>query len=191
MNLPNWITILRILLIPFFVAMMLKYKQTAIEYYRYYAIAIFAFASVTDAVDGAIARLSHKKTQLGTLLDPLADKLLLVTAVLMVSIPMEGIINLPVWVLVTFISRDLLLIFGGIVVYIQNQKLVVKPNLLGKVTTFFQMTTVVWILLKLHSPQYIWRSAGILTILSGCVYVFYGSRQLGNLNDKNSSGRKA
>ena len=175
MNLPNWITILRIVLIPFFVALLLKYKQTNLEYYRYYAIFVFGIAVISDAVDGAIARIRHQKTQLGALLDPLADKLLLLSAVLLLSVPIQGLVHLPVWIPVTFISRDLILIFGGVVIYINNQELMVKPNLLGKVTTCSQMLTVIWILLQLPLPYLIWRSAGILTILSGAVYLWQGS----------------
>lgn len=191
MNLPNWITIIRIILIPFFVAMVMKYKETGLEYFRYYALAIFIIASVSDAVDGAIARIRHIKTQLGTLLDPLADKLLLMSAVVLFSIPVQGVRQLPIWILIAFISRDLLLIFGTVLVYIQNQKLTIKPNILGKVTTFTQMLTVVWILLGLKSPQIVWRTAGFFTILSGIVYLYQGSRQLGNNNDKNSNSGKA
>lgn len=178
MNLPNWITLLRILLIPFFVAMLLKYRQMHVEYFRYYAIGIFALAVITDALDGAIARIRHKKTQLGTLLDPLADKLLLLSAVLLLSTPISGLRQLPIWIPVTFISRDLMLIFGAIVVYMQNQKITVKPNLLGKVTTFTQMLTVIWVLLLFPFPQIVWRTAGFFTILSGIFYLYKGSKQL-------------
>ncbi len=180
MNIPNWITLLRILLIPFFVAMLLKYRQTGVEYFRYYGIGIFALAIITDAVDGAIARLRHIKTQLGALLDPLADKLLLLSAVFSLSIPIPGLKQLPIWVLVTFISRDLILIFGTVVIYMQNQKITVRPNLLGKITTFMQMLTVIWILLRFPLPHIIWRTAGLFTILSGIIYLYKGSKQLSN-----------
>lgn len=178
MNLPNWITLLRILLIPFFVAMLLKYRQMGLEYFRYYAIGIFILAVITDAVDGAIARIRREKTQLGMLLDPLADKLLLLSAVLLLSMPITGLKQLPIWIPVTFISRDLLLIFGTIVVYMQNQKITVKPNLLGKITTFSQMITVLWLLLRFPLPHIIWRLAGLFTILSGIFYLYKGSKQL-------------
>lgn len=178
MNLPNWITILRILLIPFFIAMLLKYRQVHLEYLRYYAIGIFLLAVITDAVDGAIARIRHKKTQLGTLLDPLADKLLLLSAVILLSIPIHGLEQLPIWILVTFISRDLILIFGAVVIYMQNQKIMIRPNLLGKLTTFSQMLTVIWLLLRFPLPQIIWRTAGLFTILSGIFYLYKGSKQL-------------
>lgn len=178
MNLPNWITLLRILLIPFFVAVLLKYRQVCLPYLRYYAILIFSLAILTDALDGTIARMKHKKTQLGALLDPLADKLLLLSAVFLLSIPIRGLAQLPIWVLVTFISRDLMLIFGAVVVYMQNQKLTVRPNLLGKITTFTQMLTIIWILFLLPLPHIVWRIAGFCTILSGAIYLYKGSKQL-------------
>jgi len=181
LGLPNWITILRILFIPFFIAMILKFRQTNIDTYRYYAIGIFILASLTDALDGAIARIKHLKTQIGTLLDPLADKLLLVSAVVLFCVPINGIIQLPIWILVTFISRDLILVFGGILVYLHNQKLNVRPNIVGKATTFFQMLTVVWLLFQFPNPHFIWRIAGILTIISGFIYIYQGSKQLGKI----------
>jgi cardiolipin synthase len=159
--------------------MVLKFRQTNIESYRYYAITIFMLASLTDALDGAIARLKHRKTQLGTILDPLADKLLLVSAVILFCVPINGITHLPIWILVTFISRDLILIVGAVVIYLQNQELTVKPSILGKATTFFQMLTVIWLLFRLPNPQIVWRTAGMFTILSGFVYVYQGSKQLG------------
>ncbi len=179
MNLPNWITIARILLIPFFVAFILKYRQTHLEFFRYYAVAIFILAVVTDAVDGGIARLRKQKTFLGTVLDPIADKLLLLAAVILLSIPINGLTQLPIWIPVTFISRDLILVLGAIVIYIQNGgQLKVKPNVLGKLTTVAQMATVLCLLLVLPYPNYCWRVAGFLTIVSGLMYVYQGTRQL-------------
>ena len=178
MNLPNWITVSRILLIPFFVMMLLKYKQMHIDYFRFFAIGIFILAVLTDAVDGAIARIRRQKTALGILLDPLADKMLLLSAVLLLSLPIQGLIQLPIWIPVTFISRDLILIFGAIVVYIHNNKLTVAPNMWGKITTVCQMFTIIWILFRFPLPNIVWRTAGFFTILSGVIYVYQGSKQL-------------
>jgi cardiolipin synthase len=152
---------------------------------------IFAAAVLTDALDGTIARIRHQKTQLGAILDPFADKMLLVSSTVLFSLPITGLAQLPIWVLVTFISRDVILIFGAVVVIIQGQKLVVKPNIVGKITTFSQMLTVIWILLKWQSPNYIWRVAGALTIISGAIYIYQGSQRLGNNNENNSNSRPA
>lgn len=178
MNLPNWISIIRILFIPFFVTMILKYRQTELEYFRYYALGIFLLAVISDALDGGIARLTHKKTQLGSLLDPLADKLLLVTAVILLSISSYRLIQLPIWILVTFISRDVILLIGTIVIYMHSHKVEIKPNLLGKLTTFSQMLTVVCVLLLFPYTNIVWRIAGTLTIVSGVAYIYIGSKQL-------------
>lgn len=142
---------------------------------------MFFIAVLSDAVDGAIARLRKQKTALGALLDPLADKLLLLSSVILLSLPIIGLTKLPIWIPVTFISRDLILIFGAIVIYIHNNELTVKPNLFGKVTTFFQMLTILWILIQLPYPNMIWRIAGFLTVISGIVYVYQGSKQLSRI----------
>ena len=180
MNLPNWITVIRILLIPFFVMMLLKYRQTHLDCFRYYALGVFILAVLSDAIDGAIARIRRQKTALGALLDPLADKLLLLTAVLLLSLPITGLTQLPIWIPVTFISRDLMLIFGAVVIYIHNNKLTVAPNIYGKVTTVCQMLTIIWILFRFPLSNIVWRTAGFFTILSGIIYVYQGSKQLEN-----------
>lgn len=178
MNLPNWITVIRILLIPFFVMMLLKYRQMHLEYFRFCALGIFILAVLTDAVDGAIARIRRQRTPLGTLLDPLADKLVLLSAVLLLSLPIPGLTQLPIWIPVTFISRDLILILGAVVIYIHNNKLIVAPNIWGKITTVCQMLTVIWILIRFPLPNIVWCTAGFFTILSGIIYVYQGSKQL-------------
>lgn len=185
MNLPNWITVFRILLIPFFVILVLKYRQVHLDYLRYYAIGLFILAVITDALDGAIARLRNQRTTLGTLLDPLADKLLLLSAILLLSLPISGLTQLPIWIPVTVISRDLILVFGAIVIYINNNgKLNIKPNIWGKITTTCQMLTVIWILSAFPYPNIVWRITGFFTIVSGIIYVYQGSKQLGILEEQ-------
>lgn len=184
MGIPNWITLSRILLVPFFVALTLKYKQTHLDYIRYYAIGVFFVAVITDAVDGAVARIRKQKTVLGALLDPLADKILLLSAVIMLSLPISGIRQLPIWIPVTVISRDLILFIGALVIYVHNGSVKIKPNIWGKFTTAAQMMTVLWMFFALPEPQYLWRVAGSLTILSGMIYVYQGSKQLNDLDKK-------
>lgn len=180
MNLANKITIFRLLLIPVFAALVLNYREMPggeMEILRYLALLVFALASLSDAVDGFIARAFQQQTRLGSFLDPLADKLLLVTSVVLLSLKIPGLVQLPIWFPVLVISRDLFLMVGALVVDLTTGHLKVRPNFLGKTTTVFQMATVLWILLKWPCPHWVWETAGVLTFLSGVVYLMTGSRQ--------------
>lgn len=178
MNLPNWLTLLRIILIPVFITLLLKFKESGVDSYRWWTTLTFVIAIITDALDGAIARVKNKKTELGTILDPLADKLLLLSGIIILSLDIPGLARLPIWVPISVLSRDFILIIGSVIIYMINNQINVKPNLLGKTTTFFQMATVLWILLGISYPFFVWRIAGSLTILSGLVYIRTGIRQL-------------
>jgi cardiolipin synthase len=148
------------------------------EEYRVLAITAFIVAILTDAVDGYIARTNKQQTALGTYLDPIADKLLLMSAVIIFSMPLERFARLPLWVTVSVISRDVIIVLGSLMIYLTTGKLKVVPSILGKMTTFFQMMSIVWILFMLPRPDYVWLAAGFLTILSGLGYVYSGSKQL-------------
>src|SRR5450631_2165766 len=111
MTTANKITILRILLIPFFVVEMIYYVRTGNEDFRLAGLLSFAVASILDGVDGYIARRYHQWSELGTILDPLADKLLLVSAIVVLSFdnfPYLG--QIPFWLTGTIIGRDLLIL---------------------------------------------------------------------------------
>ena len=117
MNLPNSITLFRVVLIPFFINLMIY------GYYRA-ALAIFVVACITDALDGMIARLMKSKTDLGAFLDPMADKLLIVSAfITLVLLKM-----LPVWLAIIVISRDVILVFGSIIVYFMQHNFTIQPS---------------------------------------------------------------
>ncbi len=180
LNLANKITIFRLLLIPVFAAFILNYKFSGgeKEWLRYTALLVFLIASISDAVDGFVARTFNQKTHLGSILDPLADKLLLVTAIILLSLKIPNMTYLPLWFPILVISRDIFLLMGSAIVYVISGDLKVVPNLLGKATTFFQMTTVLWVLFVFPNPQWVWTIAGVLTFLSGLVYIVRGSKQL-------------
>ncbi len=177
MSLPNLITVFRILLVPFFFTELLSY-QTGFEHHRWAALALFLIASFTDALDGFIARITKGQTELGRLLDPLADKLLLLSAYLGIlwvhSLPYRP----PLWITVTVVFRDLLIVIGMLVIFFIKQTVQIRPNLLGKFTTAFQMITVVAILLKLNFSPALWNVMASLTILSCLNYIGLGMKQL-------------
>src|SRR5262245_37073835 len=112
MTTANKITILRILLVPYFVYEVLTYQETGIEWNRHLALAAFAIAVLLDGVDGFVARRFHQKSELGAVLDPLADKLLLVSAVIFLSREPSHFDRIPLWLTLTILSRDALLLIG-------------------------------------------------------------------------------
>lgn len=184
MTTANKITILRILLIPFFVVEVLYYVQTANELHRLLAILSFAVASILDGVDGYVARHYNQWSELGTVLDPLADKLLLVSAIVVLSFDhAPHLRQLPLWLTGIIIGRDLMLGLGAVVVRLVVGAITVRPRLTGKLATVFQMLAVSWILLRWdfqHGLLEIWiLAAGIFTAVSGLLYIWDGMHQLG------------
>jgi cardiolipin synthase len=173
MNLPNRISIVRIVLVPFFVAAVVYSKFTL-------ALSIFVVCIISDALDGYIARTRRQKTQLGALLDPIADKLLLISGFVSLSMisDLPAHLRFPPYVPLIVVSRDLFIILGCIVIYLLKGKVDIKPSYLGKTTTFFQMMSVLSILVQFPHSKIIWNITAILTVLSGLDYLRSGSRML-------------
>jgi len=179
------ITILRILLIPFFVVEVLYYVKTGNEVHRAVALLTFAVAAICDGVDGYIARHYNQRSELGAILDPLADKLLLVAGVVVLSLdnaPYLG--QVPLWLTGTIIGRDLLILIGMIVIQMTVGKVKVRPHFVGKIATVLQMVCVLWILLGWDASWgarwlgYWTLGAAAFTGVSGVFYVWDGVRQL-------------
>ncbi len=173
MNIPNKITILRILLIPFFIAFTLYGKWEA-------ALVIFVIAAISDGIDGYIARAAKQKTELGKILDPIADKLLILSAFICLSV-VRGVppeIKIPPYVPIIIISRDSIIVLGALVIYLIRGKLEIRPTLTSKITTFFQMLTVISVLLKLALSPLLWNIAVALTVASGMEYLIKGNKAL-------------
>lgn len=181
MNLANRISILRILLVPFFILCLIYYTPDK-EILRWAALFIFSIAVVTDAVDGYVARIFGQKTTLGSFLDPLADKFLLISAFICLTLvdffPLH--LKLPAWVLIIVISRDVIIVLGTILIYIITQHIEIIPSRLGKVATFFQMITIISLLLQFKHSPILWSVAMFFTIVSGINYIRRGSRLLNN-----------
>jgi cardiolipin synthase (CMP-forming) len=181
MTTANKITILRILLVPFFIVQVLYYVNGAGEWHRYLALGAFALAAISDGIDGFIARRYNQRSELGAILDPLADKLLLVSGVVLLSLHQEDYLpQLPLSLTATVISRDLLLLIGLVVIHYVGGKVVVRPHFTGKIATVLQMTCVLWALLKLNADWLsFWTlSAAWFTGISGAIYTIAGVRQL-------------
>jgi cardiolipin synthase len=169
LNIPNTFTIIRIVIIPAFV--------TSVVYKRYdYALYLFVTAALTDIFDGLFARLKNQRTALGTFLDPLADKFLLVTSFVIFSI--YGWI--PKWLTITVISRDIIVVTGWFLLYLVTGKSRVEPSVFGKATIWLQSMLIAYVLIEINlpglpdlPPLFSVLTAGI-TILSGLHYIHRG-----------------
>ena len=187
MTTANKITILRILLTPFFVVEMIYYVRTGNEAHRLAALLSFAIAAILDGVDGYIARHYNQISELGKILDPLADKLLLVSGIVALSFNHGNFLGqIPLWLTGTIIGRDLLILLGVAVIRFTVGKVVVRPRFTGKIATVLQMAVVIWILLKWDFGRgvlwlkYLTLGAAICTGVSGLLYVLDGVKQLGS-----------
>jgi len=182
MTLPNQITIARILLIPVFVVLAIYYGKSAAaghpdEHLRWAAIGVFLLASLSDGIDGWLARRYHLKSRLGAILDPIADKGLMLTAIITLSVT-KWPYEIPVWYPVLVIARDVIIVVGCVVLRLLNDHLEVHPSLLGKSSTFLQMVTIAVVMLQWgHCEPVVWIS-GIVTLLSGFGYIAKGVAHL-------------
>jgi CDP-diacylglycerol--glycerol-3-phosphate 3-phosphatidyltransferase len=179
MNIANKISLFRILTVPFFIGMVLYYDAQR-DYLRYVALGIFILASLSDAVDGYIARTRKQKTRAGTILDPLADKLLLSAAFvcLYVKDGMTGGMRMPLWVVLVILSRDILIIAGSCLIFMLRHGFEFVPTAWGKFATAFQMLTIICVLVQWAYTPVVWTIASSLTIISGIQYLRGGFKIL-------------
>jgi CDP-diacylglycerol--glycerol-3-phosphate 3-phosphatidyltransferase len=181
MTTANYVTIFRILLVPFIVVELIYYVQTGNEVNRLLALLSFAVAAISDGVDGYIARQYNQKSELGAILDPLADKLLLVSIIIILSLDNHPYLDrLPIWLPVTVFGRDFILMIGSVLVYYMSGKVDVAPCLIGKCATVLQIITVIWLVLKWDSAWGFYWSVGaaVTTGVSGLIYIRDGLRQM-------------
>jgi cardiolipin synthase len=172
LNVPNFLTLLRIIAIPGFLILLedLRYGE---------AFAVFVAAGLTDALDGAIARLTHTKTTLGAFLDPAADKLLLVSAFIALGF-MHAV---PRWLVVLVLSRDVVVVLGYFLLFMLTQRMMeVHPSLVGKLSTVLQILAVSIVLGTLVRPglvaarvtEGVFYATAIVTAVAGLQYMYRG-----------------
>lgn len=177
MTLPNWITFGRIVCIPFVVYSLLQNTPL-------YALIFFIAAAISDALDGFIARYMKIRSKLGAYLDPLADKLLFLCTFLTL-----GYLNIiPFWLIVLSIGRDVIIVFGIIMLKYYNVPFEIKPSLISKVNTFIQsIVVVVFLVIKafnltypfLIGASYVLVYINVITVLiSGVGYIRQGLHSL-------------
>jgi cardiolipin synthase (CMP-forming) len=173
----NQLTILRIVFVPVFI-ILLAYKEVG------WALSTFVAAGVTDVLDGIIARRFRQKTSIGSVLDPLADKLLMVSSILLLSLPqMEFMTVIPRWLAILIIFRDLFMLLVSTIVVLMSGWRTFTPSLYGKASTVMQVFTVFAVLYvnwrhvivpELHILFYM---TGLMTTISGLHYLVRGLKQ--------------
>jgi cardiolipin synthase (CMP-forming) len=172
LNIPNFLTLLRIVAIPIFLILLGDNRHRE-------AFAVFVGAGVTDALDGAIARLTHSKTTLGAFLDPAADKALLVSSFVALGLMNE----VPRWLVVIAISRDAVIVLGYFLLFVMTQQtMVIRPTPTGKLSTFLQLLSVSLVLASLCWPglvdpsvaQGVFVTTGVVTAAAGLQYMYRG-----------------
>lgn len=140
-NLPNFITLLRIGAIPVFLILLVDERYTE-------ALLVFILAGITDSLDGLLARWLDARTTLGAFIDPLADKLLLVSSFVILAF----LGDIPRWLAVLVIMRDVIILIGySVLFFVTGHAIEVRPTLIGKASTFFQLLTVIMALVALHN----------------------------------------
>ena len=185
-TLATRITIARILGIPVFILVLIYYKMSLVagdpvDWYRYLALTLFIVIAATDALDGYLARTRDEESRLGAVLDPIADKALLLSAIILLTRPSVEVLwpQFPVAFTLLIISRDVVLVLGSFLIHWMTGHVEVRPRITGKISTFLQMTAIITALIPLAAIFYpVVFLAGIFTFVSGLQYIFDGARQL-------------
>ena len=181
MNLANRITIACIVSVPLFVTLLL-YHSPEHPTFRLLALGVFLAACLSDALDGWLARRRNERTELGSYIDPIADKLLLVSGFLSLSLipDLPGAMHMPAWVTISVLSRDLMIVIGAVVLFFTTGSLKPRPIFIGKITTVVQMATLVAALSAMpYDLRLVLDGATVFfTAWSGVLYVHMGGKML-------------
>jgi cardiolipin synthase len=183
-TLPNVLTVFRMALIPVFVSLLFYQKFLL-------ALGVFIVAGITDGLDGLLARRFHQQSPLGRILDPIADKMMLVTSFVVLSmrgvypIPIPKHLPIPFWVTITVISRDVFILVGAAAINMVTGFRAFQPSLPGKVSTVVQIVSLATVMLaaqtRIGTGYYlptIYASVFALALISGIHYIFFVSRLL-------------
>ncbi len=185
-TIPNGITLLRLAAIPFFALAVVSANHRL-------ALVIFVVAGVSDAVDGVLARRLGMRSLLGSYLDPIADKALLITAYVVLTWPNPGVVTIPLWLTVLALSRDLLIVLVALIMYLAAEVRSFPPSLWGKATTCAHIVTVGMVLLAnlVPVPEPVllgcYYAALGLTVLSGVDYIRRAAKEVESLPSEGES----
>jgi CDP-diacylglycerol--glycerol-3-phosphate 3-phosphatidyltransferase len=187
----NRITIGRILLIvPFIIFMLHNHAEDWGTTYRYAALAVFLCMAIADGLDGYLARKKKQITRLGSFLDPMGDKLLMTSALLLLASDKAAVkgFALPDWIVVLIIGKDVFLLIGFLIVYFMTLQVRIMPAWIGKAATTIQLAMVAGILMGpevsqilpwwIYFMRVLWWSAAITAILATLIYIRMGIRYI-------------
>ncbi len=172
LNLPNYLTLIRIAAIPLFLVLLSSRLYN-------YTLLVFLIGGITDALDGPVARFTNQRTRLGAYLDPLADKLLIISSLVVLTL-IDGV---PAWLTVLVLSRDVIVTLGyGTVYFVVEERMEIQPSTLGKINTFLLLLTITIVLVSLYDPTmipsslpyYLFLLSAVTTVISGLQYVYRG-----------------
>ena len=172
---PNLLTFFRILLVPLFVGVFIS----SIKFHREISAIIFIISSITDFLDGYIARKYKSETDMGRILDPLADKILVISALILLAIKKD----IPIWILEALFLRELILIIGSALI-IKREEKIICPSIWGKLATVFIFIGISGILLRIWITRYFLYIGVVISLVSGIDYILKGIKVL-----RNSDGR--
>lgn len=183
-TLPNVLTVFRMALIPVFVSLLFYQKFL-------FALAVFVMAGATDGLDGLLARRFHQQSPLGRILDPIADKLMLVTSFVVLSMrgvyptPIPNHLPIPFWVTITVISRDVFILVGALAINMVTGFRAFQPSLPGKISTLVQIVSVAVVMMaaqfRIGTGYYlptVYAAVFGFTLFSGIHYIFFVSKLL-------------
>lgn len=171
LTLPNFLTLLRIVAVPAYLILISNHRYAA-------ALVLFMAAAITDTIDGVIARLTNAKSELGATLDPLADKLLVVSSFVILT----WLGAIPSWLLILVVVRDVVILGGYLAIYFVSAPMEINPTFVSKLNTFSEMSTIGFALVTLARPdipmtmvnQVTWYLTGTTATISGVHYVYSG-----------------
>ena len=186
MTIPNYISIFRLMIVPVFVISLLDFSESGAEISWWVAVIAFCVASVSDGIDGYIARRFKQRSELGTFLDPMADKLLLVSGLIILSFSSDYLPKLPAWMMGMVFGRDLFLLLGFFLITYWCGKMKIQPHFLSKCATVLLMFVVAWGVLGckaqfgLETDWFFWLCllAAMLTGFTFLIYFPAGMAQL-------------
>ena len=193
LTVPNLLTFVRMGLIPVFATLLVYGREGA-------ALVVFTIAGISDGIDGFIARRLGQESELGTIIDPIADKLLMITAFVMMTIPgvLEPGRHLPVpfWVTAAVIGRDILIIAVAGAIYVMTGFRDFRPSWLGKASTFVQVIAVIMILVAAVFPSLqgfylptVYTTVALFAVVSGIHYIFFVARLMREADTTRSPAR--
>jgi len=179
-TIPNLLTFLRMALIPLFAILLVYHREG-------WALLVFTIAGFSDGIDGFVARRFKQESELGTIIDPIADKLLMTTAFVMMTLPSllgtGRFLPVPFWVTATVIGRDVMIVTVAGAINIMTGFRGFKPSWLGKASTFVQVIGVILILIAAALPDLrgfylptVYTTIALFAVMSGIHYIFHVAR---------------